>query len=99
MNGIVYEIHTMTGLDLLNRQLVKIGLRPSRIFYENDFAKNLWKGFLRHPVILTSLYKSSLLNVAGRVVKRKSVTNESDAFEPGMQCAFRMMLYNYCYTA
>lgn len=59
MKGILYEIHSRKGLGLLNKQFVRIGLRPSRIFYESDFANNTFRGFLRHPVLLHSFTKTT----------------------------------------
>ena len=90
MNGIAYEIHSREGLELLNVQLVKLGFRPSKIFYEHDFIHDIWRGFLRHPIIFSKLYKGSLLNIAGRVLDKRNSSSELEcAFEPGMQYAWK----------
>ena len=90
MNGIAYEIHSLNGLVLLNDQLVKLGLIPSKVFYENDYVHNIWKGFLKHPVVFISLYRGSLLNLAVRVSKTRCFSSEPNSnFEPGMQYAWR----------
>ena len=90
LNGIAYEIHSRRGMDLLNLQLLKLGLKPSKVFYENDYIYNIWRGFLRHPVVFISLYRGNLLNLAGRVSNKKKYFPEPHgAFEPGMQYAWR----------
>lgn len=90
LNGIAYEIHSRKGLEILNRQLAKLGLRPSKIFYENDFIHDIWKGFLKHPAVFISLYRGSLLKLAERVSRNRSISPELDSeFEPGMQYAWR----------
>jgi FkbM family methyltransferase len=90
MNGIAYEIHSREGLELLNGQLVKLGFRPSKVFYEHDFIHDIWRGFLRHPIIFSKLYTGSLFNIAGRILDKRNSTSELEcAFEPGMQYAWR----------
>lgn len=88
--GIAYEVHSMRGLTLLNNRLASLGLNPSRIYYENDFIYNIWKGFLSHPKVFVSLYRGRLLSFARRVSERKDKTmNTNKDFEPGMQYAWR----------
>ena len=90
MNKKAYEIHSLEGLELLNGQLVKLSIRTSKIFYEHDFIHDIWRGFLKHPIIFSKLYKGSLLNIAGRILDKRNSSSELEcAFEPGMQYAWR----------
>lgn len=90
LNGIAYEIHSLRGMELLNLQLSKLGLRTSKVYYENDYINNILRGFLRHPVVFTSLYRGNLLNLLGRVSRKKNFSAKpNDTFEPGMQYAWR----------
>lgn len=85
-----YEIHSSAGLNLLNSQLFKLGLKPGKIYYDNDFRNKIIKRFLKHPVLFTKLFHSRLLSLTFKVLKTKRSHTKSDKeFEPGMQYAWR----------
>ena len=49
IRGMAYEIHSSAGLNLLNSQLFKLGLKPGKIYYDNDFRNKIIKRFLKPP--------------------------------------------------
>ena len=90
LSGMAYEIHSQAGLNLLNSQLTKLGLKPGKVHHDNDFKKEIFTGFLKHPTLFIKLYRSHLFGVARRVLtKKNSITKTDEEFEPGMQYAWR----------
>ena len=89
IRGIAYEIHSRSGLEILNTQLSKLNLPPSPVYYEHDFLRKLLKESIKHPVLIITLYREFLPKLALRVLKGNPTMESSDHFEPGMQYAWR----------
>lgn len=90
LKGMAYEIHSANGAALLNARLNDIGLKPSPVYLERDFAKKILIEFIKHPILAIRLYRSFLLRLAPRILKKRDPPAESgDGFEPGIQYAFR----------
>ena len=90
LKGIAYEIHSTKGMILLNARFNEIGLKPSPVYLERDFAKKVIIAFIKHPILVIRLYRSFLLRLSLRILKKRNPPVDSDhGFEPGMQYAFR----------
>lgn len=91
LSGMAYEIHSRNGFNLINNQLSKLGLKTGKVYLDNDFKKQILKGFLKHPALFIKLYRGHLFGVASRVLVKKNSTIEPDGdFEIGMQYAWRI---------
>ena len=83
LKGIDYEIHSANGVAPLNARLNDIGLKPSPVYLERDFAKKILIEFIKHPILVIRLYRSFLLRLAPRLLKKRDPPVESgDGFEP-----------------
>ena len=90
LKGIAYEIHSTKGMILLNARFNEIGLKPSPVYIERDFAKKIIIAFIIHPILVIRLYRSFLLRLSLRILKKRNpLVDSDDGFEPGMQYAFR----------
>ena len=90
LKGMAYEVHSAKGMILLNARLNDIGLRPSPVYLERDFEKKIIIAFIIHPILVIRLYRSFLLRLSLRILKKRNPPVDSDhGFEPGMQYAFR----------
>ena len=90
LKGMAYEVHSAKGMILLNARFNEIGLKPSPVYIERDFAKKVIIAFIKHPILVIRLYRSFLLRLSLRILKKRNPPVDSDhGFEPGMQYAFR----------
>lgn len=91
LSGVAYEIHSQEGLNLLNSQLTKFGLKPGKVHHDYDFQKKILTGFLKHPILFMKLYRGHLFSLARRILEKKnSIMKADEEFEPGMQYAWRI---------
>lgn len=91
LSGIAYEIHSQAGLNLFNSHLTRLGLKPGKVHHDNDFKKETFTGFHKHPTLSIKLYRGYLFRVARRVLEKKnSIMKADEEFGPGIQYAWRI---------